>query len=260
MKKAIKIYLIGLRNAFAERMAYRGDFFISMTIMLILEFIVPLVTYLIYRSGMAFPGWSLYEMLLLQGIFMLAKGIAFPLFFGIVWNVLERVREGTFDLLIIKPGSILFMTIITGIDIEDFGKLLGGFLLFGIGCSHIQHISIIQWLQFILLLILSVLVLFSFSLFMAGSVFKWVGNSRVYELFNSVMSFATYPRSIFSKGLQTIISWVIPIAMVAYFPASALLTKSSEGILYAALSAAVFFILSLLFWKYMLRQYTSAGG
>jgi len=90
--------------------------------------------------------------------------------------------------------------------------------------------------------------------------FKWVGNSRIYEIFDSITAFGNYPRSIFSKAFQNLISYIIPIAIIGFFPASALLGKSIDGALAAMGICLVFFIFSMLFWRKMLSLYTSAGG
>jgi ABC-2 type transport system permease protein len=95
---------------------------------------------------------------------------------------------------------------------------------------------------------------------MSATVFKWVGNSRIYEIFDSITAFGNYPRTIFSKTFQTIISYVIPVSVIAFYPASALLGKDISGILPILLVCMVFFILSLGVWKLMLSKYTSAGG
>jgi ABC-2 type transport system permease protein len=111
-----------------------------------------------------------------------------------------------------------------------------------------------------MLFLISLLMLFSFSMLMAGSAFKWVGNSRLYEIFDSVVSFGNYPRSIFSKAFQTIISYIMPIAAIGFLPASVLLGKRPEGIMITCIVCVFFVAGSALFWKSMLRQYTSAGG
>lgn len=102
--------------------------------------------------------------------------------------------------------------------------------------------------------------MFSFAVIMAASMFKWVGNSRIYEIFDSITSFGNYPRTIFSKSFQTIISYIIPVAIIAFYPASALLGKDISGIMPAVLVLALFLVLSILFWRLMLSKYTSAGG
>src|SRR5690606_1449833 len=126
MKSILACYSAVMKTTFAGRMAYRGDFLISLFMMLVGDMMMPMVTLLVYRSGASFPGWELHEVILIQAIFTLAKGIAFPFFFGTIWNTLDRVREGTYDLLLIKPRGALFMTMIGGFDIDDFGRLISG--------------------------------------------------------------------------------------------------------------------------------------
>lgn len=260
MISAIRMHLQGIKTALAVRMAYRADFFISAFIMLISEFFGPLLTYLIYSNESSIPGWSMYEVLLIQGIFLLAKGISFPFFFGMVWNVLERVQNGTFDLILIKPRSVLQLVIVTGFDSEDLGKLLGGVALFAVALYHLPPVEPLQWLTFAVLFMISLIVMFGFGVILAGLGIVWIGNYRVYEIFSSITNFGMYPAPIFPKLLQTIITSVIPVAMLGFIPASALLGKPTENTLYAIIISFVFLFASLLFWKTMLRKYTSAGG
>jgi ABC-2 type transport system permease protein len=260
MIRAIDIYLTSLKNSFAARMAYRADFIFCCIMILVSELLFPFITILIYASGASFPGWDIYEIMLLQGIFMLSKGIANFMFFGIVYNTLSRVREGTYDLLLIKPVSVLFISIVTGLEPDSIGTILGGLLVSCYSLLQLPQPDTIQWIRFIFTFLFSVLALFSFAVLMAASVFKWVGNSRVYEIFDSVSSFGNYPRSIFSKSFQTIISYIVPVAIIAFYPASALLGKDISGIMPTALVLALFLVLSILFWRLMLSRYTSAGG
>jgi ABC-2 type transport system permease protein len=257
---SLHVYLISLKNALSQRMVYRGDFFISSVIALLFEFIVPIITLLIYYSGSSFPGWSMNEALLLQAIFLCAKGIAFPFFFGIVWNILILIREGSFDILLLKPRSILFLSIATAIDIESMGKLLGGAGFFILVISRFQSISIIQWCIFIVLFLLSLSVFFSFALILSGTLFVWVGNSRMWEIFNTFTLFGMYPRSIYSRSVQVLITMVIPVALLAYFPASALLGRDLDYLIISSVVSIGLLCGSIVFWYRMLRHYTSAGG
>ncbi len=255
-----KIYFHGMKTAFASRMAYRGDFIMSMIIMMIVELFGPLITLLIYHNGASFPGWQQHEVLLLQAIFLLSRGIAFPFFMGMVWNTIDRVQQGTYDLLLIKPRSILQLSIITAFDSEDLGKLAGGLLLFIYALKSVPPLPFINWVTFVLLFIFSLVSMFAFGLFMSGLGIIWVGNYRIYEIFMSVMDFGLYPRSIFSKMFQTIITWVIPISLLGSLPASSLLGRPEAGVLGAVLCSVAFLFAGLWFYHRMVQNYTSAGG
>jgi ABC-2 type transport system permease protein len=260
MKKALKIQLLGIRLAFASRMAYRADFFISSAIMLAGDMIIPLITFLIYSSGVSFPGWSLYEVLLIQGVFMVSRGIAFSLFFGLVWDTLSTVREGTFDLVLLKPHPAMHIAIARSFDCDSLGTLFGGIVISGIALTNLPPVSPAGWVAFFLLLFLSLMVLLSFAVIMAATVFKWVGNTRVNEIFESLTLFGQYPVSIFSKSFAGLLTWILPISMIAYIPASTLLGRPVSNLVPAIVASVIFFILGLAFWHLMKKSYTSAGG
>lgn len=260
MRNNIRIYLVGAKTALASRMAYRGDFFMSMLIMLLVEMAAPLITILIYQNGATFPGWNMYEALLIQGVFLLGKGIAYPFFFGIVWNTIERVQNGTFDLLLIKPKSVLFMAIVTGFDAEDLGKLIGGTTLFTLALSRLPTPGWGEWLQFVVLFALTLTVMFGYGLILAGLGIVWIGNFRVYQIFETITSFGLYPAAIFSKPVQTVITLVIPVAILGSVPATVLLGRPSAGTIGAVGVSLLFLLFSLGFWRWMLKKYTSVGG
>jgi ABC-2 type transport system permease protein len=242
-------------------MAYRGDFIIRVIVMFIGDLLFPMITTLIYRSGASFPGWSLPEVLLIQGIFMLVKGLSFPFFFGMIEEILDRVREGTFDLMLIRPCSVLYLSVVSSFNLEYVGSFFGGLILVGYALFNLQlNLGLVSVGLFLLLALFSILILLSFTLLMSGTLFKWVGNSRVYEIFDAVTKFCLYPKSIYSEAFQNIISYIIPLAMIAYFPAASLLGRLEQGVIYSAIICLGFFLLSRAFWYKMLAQYTSAGG
>jgi ABC-2 type transport system permease protein len=249
-----------LKTKFAQQAAYRSHFFLSVLMLIAGDLIVPFATLLVYRSGAYFPGWTLREVLLIQAVFAMAKGIAFPLFFGMIGSTLGHVREGTYDLLLLKPRPALFMTVLNGIDPDDFGRLASGGILFVYALNGIAAPSLAGWGIFALLFGMSLLMLFSFSLIFSGILFRWVGSSRVFDIFDAVTGFGMYPGTIFSKAFQNLFTFVVPIGLIAFMPASALLGETGPGMIGASVVAITFFAGSLAFWHAMLAKYTSAGG
>lgn len=260
MREIMACWSAVMRVKLAEQMAYRSHFALSVLLLIVGDLVAPLVTLLIYRSGAAFPGWSLHEALLVQAVFVLAKGIAFPFFFGMIGTTLSQVREGTFDLLLLRPRPAMLMSMLLGFDPEDFGRLLSGSVLFAYALSGVAAPQWTAWLQFTLLFIASIAILCAMSLFLSGLLFRWVGSSRVFDIFDALTSFGMYPGSIFSKALQNMLTYVLPIGLIAFVPASALLGRSGWGALWALGSAAVLLLLGILYWNRMLKNYTSAGG
>jgi len=254
------IVLTAARVAVAERAAYRGDFVITVLVSLLFELVVPLVTALIYGSGASFPGWSVDEALLIQAVFLVARGIAFPCFFGMVWVVFEQVREGTFELTLLRPRSPLLTVILRGFDPQGFGRLIGGIGLFALVVSRLRIPGPANVFAFLALFALSLLALFAFALFLAGSLFIWPGNGRLFELLDSFLLFGQYPASVFNSPLQFVLAVALPVSAIALFPAQALLGRPGPLLIWSIPSAAAFFVLALAFWRRMVGKYSGGGG
>ncbi len=258
--KYARLFGRALRVSLATRAAYRGDFLMSLLVAVLFEMVTPLVTVLIYGAGSSFPGWSMGEALLIQAVFLVSRGIAFPCFFGIVWVVFDRVRDGTFETILLKPLPPLLVTLAEGLDAQGFIRFTGGAALFAYALTKVPAPGAAQVLLFAALFLISLLVLFSFALLMSGSLFAWVGNGRVMEVMESVMLFAQYPVSIYGQTFQLLLAVVVPAAMIAFLPVQALLGRAEPITGASVLACVVFFFASLFLWRAMARRYRGGGG
>lgn len=260
MISLLRLYLCGIRLSFLTRMAERADFFASLLVMLGIELLPSLITVLVYGQGLAFPGWSLHEAILVQGVFLIAKGLTFPLFAGMAWAVTEKVREGTFELILLKPRHPLIMCIVTCFDAEDVGKLFGGLALTAFSLQHTGLPDAAGLALFLFLLVFSVAFFASGLIFMTSLLMIWVGNGRMYEVFDTLTSLGQYPPVMLPGRVRQLALAPVPILGMAVLPASALLGRSTEGWPWAAACSLVFIAASVAFWNHLIKRASSAGG
>ena len=260
MKRALAIYKEYIRVSFNTAAAYRANFFFMVFISLLSNLGVPLLTLLIYADGSRFPGWTLYEALLIQSVFMLCNGICAPFFMNMVWITMDHVRNGSYDILLLKPGSTVFITAASSFDLENIGVLAAGAVMFAFSLSHLPRAGVSQWIQFSLLYVMGLCMTLGCILLMTATTFKWVGNSRIYEIFDSVTRFGRYPGSIFGGALKGVITYVIPVSMLGFFPASAILSRAGGEMFLACLPCVLFLALGAAVFRRMIYLYQSAGG
>jgi len=260
MRKLLQIHLHGMKLAFFSSAAYRSDFFIGLLVVLAGGLLSPLLIVLIYQNGASIGGYSIYQIFLIQGVYLIASGFGAVLFFDIVFSTSFRVREGTFDILLLKPHSLLSILIATSYNNNGIANVFGGMFLFIYALYHIPSVSTSEWLLFIFLFVIALTTLLAFSVILAALGIIWVGNSRLFDIYNSISKFASYPVTIFQKNLRMILSFFIPVAMLGFIPASVMLNLSSPSLYISVICCILFFGISLLFWKYMIRRYTSTGG
>jgi ABC-2 type transport system permease protein len=255
---------VASKNNLAARMAYRGDFFIGITINVLGELLLPLLTVLIYRSGASFPGWSLYEAMLLQGIFMMSTGLSYALFFGMTGAVMNAVREGSFDLIMIRPAPAALLSVALSVNLENMAVFASGLLIFLFAAVKENIAATLAGAAWSAVFFLSgIAVMLGFSLLMSATMFKWVGNSRIFEIFETISGFGRYPAAIFPGVFRVLISNVLPVAMLGAAPAALLLGKQPSGtiaLMLTLLCCAVFLCLGRLAWRVALRTYVSSGG
>ena len=256
----MRVYGQGIKIAFRQMLAYRADFLLSTALSILENLAVPLVTLLLYGAGGAFPGWNMYEALLIQGIFTMCTGLARPLFFSMVWITMDRVREGTYDLLLIRPGSVIVHTLALAFNPEGIGVFLSGIAITGAALFHLPLPGIGNILLFVFLFIMGVVVMLGIVLILSATSFKWVGNSRLFEVFDSVTAFGRYPGGIYPKVLMIVISALLPVAMLGFFPAAALLGRFEPYMLLAAVPCCLFMLAGVALLRRMVQSYKSAGG
>jgi len=260
MKRMYQIYKTCMKANIASAITYRVNFILNSLIMLIGNVLFPLVTVFIYNSNASFEGWTFKEALLIQSVFILSTACAGIFFNGIMWNTMSHVVEGTLEVVLIKPTSSLFLLLARSFEFESIGLLGGGVVMFVYALSGIDGMTIGSWFLFLLLFGAGLLVMFGVALIVAAISFKWVANSRLPEMFESIKSFGRYPGTIFPKAVVAVSSFLFPVSMIAYFPASTLIGRWEAYFFIAIIPCALFAAFGIWLYTYMLRSYKSAGG
>jgi ABC-2 type transport system permease protein len=260
MKRYLNIYKESIRVAFAAALTYRMNFFLNSVIMLLGDILFPLITLLIYGSGAGFKGWNVYEVLLIQSVFTMSMAIADMTFHGILWATMSAVREGNFEMVLLMPVDTMFLLMARNFSIDAIGLFLGGAAIFIVSILHLGAPSILMWLQFLAMFFIGLMVMMGIALMMAATSFKWVGNSRIPEIFDSIRSFGKYPQSIFPKTVLVISSYLIPVAMIGFFPAAALMGRGNYEMFIAIIPCILFMILGIVLYRSMVRLYQGVGG
>ena len=260
MKKYLIIYAECIKTAIARELTYRLNFILSLFITLGFNILFPLVTILIYRSGASFPGWNFWEVLLMQSVFTLSNGFACIMFSGVLWTTMQHIREGSFEIVLLRPVNPLLFLIVTNFDTGSAGLIIGGGVLFGVAVANTGIASAAAIPVFLLLFAAGFAVMAGMQMLMAATSFKWVGNSRIPEIFDSMLTFRKYPATIFPKAVQAVTAFVVPVAMIGFFPASALLGRLDSSAFYAVAPCFLFMFFGIFLYQYMVKLYEGAGG
>lgn len=173
---------------------------------------------------------------------------------------MDMVRNGNMEMVLILPVDTMFILMARTFSFEGVGLFAGGLTILVIAILNVSTPSILMCLQFLTFFVIGLMVMMGIALIMAAISFKWVGNSRIPEIFDSIRSFGKYPQSIFPKAVLVVTSFIFPVAMIAYYPATALLGRGNTGLFIMILPCFLFLIISIYIYRYMVRLYQGVGG
>jgi ABC-2 type transport system permease protein len=242
-------------------MAYRADFFLNLLISLVFTSMGPIVQYLIFTQTNGYPGWNTDQILLFQGILLLSMGFNNTVFSEVRGKAVEIMRNGEFDRYLIKPYPAIGLLLVGGFSLKHVGSLIAGTV---ITCYMLIKMHLTPGFSDILLflwfIIAAIIVYMGLTIIFCGVVIVLIQMGRLGDFFNNVLRFAGYPIEIYYGLFRTAFVTLLPLAVLAYLPTQALLHRLDWSMVWGSFGAFLIFGLSLKFWNYCIRKYTSAGG
>jgi ABC-2 type transport system permease protein len=262
MTRYLTLLGIQLRASALLAMQYRLDFVLDglMSLFWTGSALVPLLVLYGQRSSVA--GWTWPEALLVVGWFTLLKGVLDGAVQPALANVVEHIRKGTLDFLLIKPVDAQFMVSTSRFELYRGSDVVGGVVLLGWALHRLHRAPSVGGVATALLLLVgAVVILYSIWILVVSLAFFVVKVDNLTYLFSSIYDAARWPSQIFRGVLAFVFTFVIPLALMTTYPALALLGRLSlaRGV-GAVLTAAVFAFVARRVWLFAVGRYTSAGG
>ncbi len=253
--------------ALKSMLEYRLTTLIDILTMMINFGIGYLSTWVLLSKFQSIQGWTLYEVFLLFNINMVASGIS-GLFFAWPMRGMEQmVQSGDFDMALIRPMNSLVFTLIGRPNFTSIASLLLGTGVFALCFAHLAIQITLVKIAFLLAAILGAALIQAAILVTVGTMSFWVvKNTATYSMINSLNNFLDYPITIYDKFVQAILTFVVPVAFVNFYPAHYFLDKTGNNLFFPALQygtpvvGILLFFLATQFWKIGVNKYQSTGS
>ena len=178
-------------------------------------------------------------------------------FRGIYW-FRNQVISGEFDFRITKPLSSLFQALTRQTDVLDIPLLCTVVVLL---LRQNITLSLYQVGILILIVITSLLIITSVHIIVAGLGVITTEVDHTIMIYRDLSNMARFPIDIYSDSIRALLTFIIPVGIAYTFPAKALLgLLDGPIVIISPLISIAIFLLSLQFWKYAVRQYSSASS
>ena len=258
----LRLLAMQLRASVLLGMQYRADFLLDglVEVFWMGTAIVPLLVAFAARRSIA--GWSFGEALIVLGWFTFLEGVLEGAINPSLASVVEHIRKGTLDFVLIKPADAQFLVSTAKFQPWRGINVITAALIFVWGFRQLGRGPTLGAIALAAVMMLgAVAILYSLWILTVSAAFYVVRIDNLTYLFNAIFDAARWPVHVFGHAVRFVFTFVLPLALMTTYPAQALLGTLPARTLAATLGGALLaFILARTVWKASIAKYTSAGG
>lgn len=263
----IKIYLKLIRISLQSRMSYKTDFFTGVAGIIIFNGVNIGMISILATKFTTINGWNVWELIFLYCLWLLSHSFNSLLFWHFT-SLEQYLRNGTFDQFIIRPVSPLVQFL--GREIQYLG--VGDIFISTVGLAFsYQNLDIswgfIDWGFFILAVISGTVIEMAIYWIIASISFWTVRTHSAFLVLWQINSIIQqYPVNLFGNWFRLVVTVILPVAFMNYYPSLYLLKKIdlkdpiSWLSLLSPLVALILLILGFIIWQAGLKKYSSTGN
>ena len=253
-KNQLKISFLSIKYALMREMLNKVTF-VSNIIFMILNnacFIIQWI--IIYSIKDSIGGYLFKDVLLLWGIAAATYGFS-HFFFRKAFSLSYTINNGKLDAFIVQPKNILITAITSDIEVSAIGDIIYGYIML-----FLHGMSIKKFILFTLFSIEGAFIVVSLGV-IVGSLSFWLNNSdTIADSYNGlVLSFATYPDSIFNGFVKIILYTIAPIFFINYIPLHIIQEFDLVGFISVNLVTILAVSLAFIIFYKGLKRYSSSN-
>jgi ABC-2 type transport system permease protein len=260
------LFRVQVRMATLASMQYRVDFVVRGLIAFLWSALtlIPLVVVFGVRRQVA--GWSFEEALVVVAWFTLLRAVLEGAVSPSLTAVVEHVRKGTLDFVLLKPADAQFLVSTAKFEPWRIVDVAGALVVFCYAFTKLGHWpSIAQLATGLVFLGLAVLILYSIWILVVSAAFWVVKVDNLSYLFGSLFDVGRWPidvlRGVWRGTLMMVFTFVFPVALMTTYPALALLGRLDAKTAALALGGGILFaVVARRVWRRALAMYTSASS
>ncbi|WP_420992410.1 ABC transporter permease [Cupriavidus sp. 30B13] len=213
-------------------------------------------------------GWRIGEVALCYGLVNCMFAIADALGRGFDILGTTLLRTGEFDRLLLRPRPLALQLMGYDVRISRLGRLLQGLSVLAFATVQADIAWTPAAVAVALLAVAGGVALFLGILVLQGTLSFWTIESlEIANVFTyGGVEAAQYPVALYARWFRHIITFAVPLACVAYYPALAILGKADPlgapawAGLVSPLAGFAFLAVAFGVWRIGLRHYASTGS
>ena len=258
----MKLYFKYIGMLFQCRMQYKTSFFMTALGQFLVSFTTFIGLFFMFDRFGAVEGYTLAEVMICFSVVLTAFSLAECFVRG--FDVFPRlIRSGDLDRILVRPRSVVFQVLTSNIDFSRVGRLFQALVMLIYAIPRCG----VDWtpdkiLTLVLMMLGGVLLFAALFVLYAGISFFTIEGLEVMNIFtDGSREFGKYPLSVYGEGVLKFMTYVIPFALVQYYPFLYLVGRSDRvWYMLLPLAAGLFLTPCAIFFRVGLRKYQSTGS
>jgi ABC-2 type transport system permease protein len=258
MKLYLRYFSIHLRSA----MQYKVSFFLVAVGQFLVSFNIFLGIYFMYQRFPKVKGFTFSEVLLCFSIVLIQFSLAECFVRGFD-TFSSTISNGEFDRIMVRPRNEILQVLGSKIEFARLGRMLQAIIMFIYGVYKSDVVWTIDKILTVVFMIFGGTMVFTgiFVIYASLCFFTLEGLEFMNIFIDGAREFGRYPLSIYGKRLLQFCTFVIPYALMQYYPLLYLLDRNAKPwYIFLPLLASLFVLPCYLFWKFGVRHYKSTGS
>jgi ABC-2 type transport system permease protein len=261
MRRYLSLYGDFLRMELKSILEYRGSFFTVVAAVLIVQAASLGTIWVVMSQVPSMNGWSLSQVLFIWGLLILSRSCT-QIFTEMIWVLGGMLREGDFDRFLVRPIDPLFQVLSSGLNFEGMVNFpLGLVLIIGTGRGLGVFSSPFNILYLVVAILSGAVIFLAVNIIINTTAFWIIDSMPIAATVFENYQFAHYPLTIFPRGIQFLLTWIIPYGFASFYPAAFLMGRD-VGVLawLGPVVAVVVLVGAYRFWLFGLSRYEGTGS
>lgn len=262
MSNALKLYKHYMSINIRSAMQYKTSFLLMVVGQFLVSFNVFLGIFFMFQRFSEVKGFGYSEVVLCYGIVLLQFSLAemyargFDTFSGMV-------RSGNFDRVLVRPRNEVLQVLGSKFELTRIGRMFQAVVMFVYGIVKCDVSWTLPKIMTVIFMLIGGTALFSglFLIYAALCFFTLDGLEFMNVLTDGAKEYGKYPIGVYGKRLLQITTFIIPYALVQYYPLLYVLGRTEQmWYMFLPVVACLFLIPCYILWRFGVSSYKSSGS
>lgn len=250
----LKVMMLSIKYNIMRQMTNKVTFLTNIVFMILNDATFIVQWLVLFGIKEDFGGYTFNNVLVLWALAATTFGFS-RLFFYKAFELPDLIINGKLDSFLVQQKNVLISVITSDTSISAIGDILYGFIVV-LFC----HLNLAQFGLFVLFSITGSIIITAFTVILSCICFKFVkGDVLVDTLSGAVISFATYPDTIFKNVIKLIFYTIIPVGLTNYMPIHIIIEFNLMSLLIVIGVTIVSVVLAFVVFNKGLKSYSSSN-